>query len=377
VSPPWPGSNGLPPCPVKNRYYVGTVTFEGVEYPGKHEPLVPESLWHRVQEVCQGRFQSGEKPRQRPHYLKGSLYCGQCGDIMGIEVVRNSQGVSYPYFYCLGRQKRKNGCTQRAVLIDVVEQTVETHWRTVTLLKAELDEVRSLVWAHIEKVLPKRDRAVEQAKRALFKLDEQTEKLLQAHYNDAIPMDLLKKEQARIAVERSAAETVLADSLASREHVESNLHRALALLDNAHGHYISASNVVRRLMNQAIFARLWLVEDKIVGGDFTPAYRRLLADDLAAEIAAEEAREQDERSRTNDLWITTVEDQEERTEQTNVTYLSDYVRRERPRGRMRWETQNLGPLQDRGSTPCFLVAGAVSSIRTSATGLSSHRRHVS
>jgi hypothetical protein len=89
-----------------------------------------------------------------------------------------------------------------------------------------------------------------------------------------------------------------------------------------------------------------------------PVYRRLLADDLVAEIAAEEAREQDERSRTNDLWITTVEDQEQRTEPTNVTYISDYVRRERPHGRMRWEMKNPGPSEGRGSNPCLLVAGA-------------------
>jgi hypothetical protein len=63
-----------------------------------------------------------------------------------------------------------------------------------------------------------------------------------------------------------------------------------------------------------------------VSADFTPPYRRLLTDDLAAEIAAEEAREQTERSRTNDLLITTVEDQEEWTEPTNVTYLSNYIR---------------------------------------------------
>ena len=48
-------------------------------------------------------------------------------------------------------------------------------------------------------------------------------------------------------------------------------------------------------MNQAILARLWLVDDEIVGADFTPAYRRLLADNLAAEIAAEETRGQTER----------------------------------------------------------------------------------
>jgi DNA invertase Pin-like site-specific DNA recombinase len=107
---------------LKNRYYVGVVTFDGVEYPGKHEPLVSEALWHQVQQVRVARVQSGEKPRQRPHYLKGSLYCGQCGEVMGIEVVTNRHGVAYPYFYCLGRQVRRNGCNQRAVMIDVVEQ---------------------------------------------------------------------------------------------------------------------------------------------------------------------------------------------------------------------------------------------------------------
>lgn len=118
------------------------------------------------------------------------------------------------------------------------------------------------------------------------------------------------EEHVRIAVERAAAEKAVAESQASRELVEGNLHRALALLDNAHGQYVSASSLVRRLMNQAIFARMWLVEDEIVGADCTLVYRRLLADNLAAEIAAEEASEQAERSRTNDLSITTVEDRE-------------------------------------------------------------------
>ena len=42
---------------LKNRYYVGAITFEGVEYPGKHEPLISEGLWHRAPDVRLGRFQ--------------------------------------------------------------------------------------------------------------------------------------------------------------------------------------------------------------------------------------------------------------------------------------------------------------------------------
>jgi hypothetical protein len=119
-----------------------------------------------------------------------------------------------------------------------------------------------------------------------------------------------------------------------REQVEANLQRALSLLDNARGQYLSAPGTVRRQMNQAVFARLWLVEDEIAGADLTPAYRRLLADDLAGEIATEEAREHSSRTRSTDLWTTPMEDHTVRPEPTNVTFL-----RARPAGTAR------GPLE--------------------------------
>ena len=84
---------------LKNRYYLGEVEFEGVLYPGRHSAIIAEELWQRVQAVRQGRAQSGEKPRVHPHYLKGSVYCGLCGELLGIEVVRNRQGRLYDYFY--------------------------------------------------------------------------------------------------------------------------------------------------------------------------------------------------------------------------------------------------------------------------------------
>jgi hypothetical protein len=170
-------------------------------------------------------------------------------------------------------------------------------------------------------------------------------------------MELLKREQSRIAAERATAQKTLAENEVRREHVEANLQRALSLLDNAQAQYRSVPSTVRRQMNQAVFTRLWLVEDEIAGADLTAAYRRLLADDLEGEIAAEEAREHFGRTRTTDLWMTPVKDEERSSEASNVTYLSDYVQRERPNGRLRWETKNPGPLQVRGSNPCLLVAG--------------------
>jgi site-specific DNA recombinase len=48
---------------LQDRYYLGYVTYEGVEYKGRHEPLVSQEqsqeLFDRVQRVLQNERQSG------------------------------------------------------------------------------------------------------------------------------------------------------------------------------------------------------------------------------------------------------------------------------------------------------------------------------
>ncbi len=161
-----------------------------------------------------GRRQSAEKPRKNPHYLKGSIYCGECGHVLGIEIVRNRQGFLYPYFYCLGRQKRRTNCGQKAIMVDVVEQQIADYWRTVTLPGSQIEAIRHLVQQHIDYIMPRRQTELEQARATVAALDAQRQKLLQAHYNDAIPLDLLKQEQARIGAQMAAAiEVVHAEQL--------------------------------------------------------------------------------------------------------------------------------------------------------------------
>src|SRR5581483_3874734 len=61
-----------------NRYYVGRVSFRGVEYEGRHQPLIDQLLFERVQAVLRSHA-NGEKQREHRHYLKSTVFCGQCG----------------------------------------------------------------------------------------------------------------------------------------------------------------------------------------------------------------------------------------------------------------------------------------------------------
>lgn len=87
-----------------NPYYKGLVTFQGALHPGKHEPLVDERTWQRVQDILASHVY-GERNRKHPHFLKGTVYCGTCGSRLGVHMAGSRSGEIYPYFVCLGRQR--------------------------------------------------------------------------------------------------------------------------------------------------------------------------------------------------------------------------------------------------------------------------------
>lgn len=362
---------------IKNRYYVGVVTFEGIEYPGQHPALVSEKLFEDVQRVRKARHQSGEKPRVRSHYLRGSVYCGNCGEPLGFGQSRNRVGTLYDYFFCLGRQSLKNGCTFRAVQAHHLEDLVSDHWRTVALNPRQIEDVRALVLDHLNRVLPQDEAARRAAAEHTVQLDRDSQKVLDAFYADAIDTHELKREQARIASRRAALEKTLMDLELNEQLITRQLDNCLRLLAAPHAQYLGADNNERRDLNQAVFHRLYIHDDEIIASDLKPAFRRLLSDNLPNELASE-------RKATRTVPVPTIAPasglQHRHNENTGTGSLPSRARRtpparrrggvltlERPKGRLPWETKEPRPSKDRGSDELLLVAGAGSEPATSGS----------
>jgi site-specific DNA recombinase len=112
---------------LRHPYFKGIVRYQGVEYVGSHPPLVSDETWQKVQDVLTAANTAGDKHQKHTHYLKGSLFCGQCGERLIISHSKNRHGAVYSYFICVGRQMKRGTCLQRAVLIDTVAAAVEDH----------------------------------------------------------------------------------------------------------------------------------------------------------------------------------------------------------------------------------------------------------
>jgi DNA invertase Pin-like site-specific DNA recombinase len=80
---------------LRDCYYLGKVTHQGIEYPGRHEALVTQEIFDRTQTVLETRRLGGVRERQHNHYLKGTVWCHRCRRRLIISRAKNKQGVLY------------------------------------------------------------------------------------------------------------------------------------------------------------------------------------------------------------------------------------------------------------------------------------------
>ena len=276
---------------LRHPYYMGLVRYRGAIYPGKHEALVTPETWQKVQDLLSAKNLAGEKQREHPHYLKGSIYCGTCGARLMVNYAKGRRGGIYPYFVCIGRQKDKHSCSQRALRIELIEEAVADYYATVQLPEDELVTLRAFLEEELSnlRLSAEHERTAQERRRG--KLEAERKALLDAHLAEAVPLDLLKSKQDGITAKLAAIEGRLTEIAADFQKVETNLKRALARVGDCETAYREASDTVRRQFNLAFFKRLLIDEDYNVRGELAPPFDVILGDELRRRAAIAKADE--------------------------------------------------------------------------------------
>ena len=239
---------------LRHPYYKGVVQFQGVEYAGAHEALVDEETWQTVQAVL-GSHRSGERERLHNHFLKSTVVCGQCGSRLLVQNTKNGKGVLYPYFICARRQ-RLHDCSFKAVLIEVVEAQMQEVYRRLYVSEADRQEIERYLLAELARIEGEKDRTVRSLTTRRTNIEDKRRRLLHAHYEGAVPLDLLKEEQAQLTAELERIERQLdayrADVTATRHVMEA----VLDLMQDCSRLYSAAPAHLKKLLNQVFFERI-------------------------------------------------------------------------------------------------------------------------
>ncbi len=258
-----------------NPYYKGIVVFKGAAHTGKHEPLVDERTWQAVQDSLTAHL-NGERTREHPHFLKGTVFCGACGARLLVQMCKSGSGVCYPYFICSGRHSKRNDCRQKAVLIDEVEARIEDYYSRSALTEDFRIKVEALLMEELERAQSDSEVEMIAMRRQRERLERQRDKLMQAHYEGAVPLDLLKSEQDRIAVGlRNIADKLTANN-AHFDVLASNLKLALDLTVDCAFAYSTAPDHIKKQFNRAFFKRILVNADSSLTPELTPPFDTLL-----------------------------------------------------------------------------------------------------
>jgi hypothetical protein len=175
------------------------------------------------------------------------------------------------------------------VRIERVEAAIAAYYGTVQLPPDEVARLRAFLGQELTKLRcdADRERGVQEGR--LRKLQGEREKLLQAHYADAITLDLLKREQDRITTAMAAVEGRLAAIAADFKTAETNLHRALDRAGDCQAAYREASDRMRRQFNLAFFKRLLIHDEGTVSGELAEPWDVILGEELRRAAATREA----------------------------------------------------------------------------------------
>ncbi len=273
---------------LKDRYYLGIVDYKGEEFAGRHEALIDEELFDRVQEIVRTRGHSGERRRLHHHFLKGTVYCGECKRVRGVDQrlllqrAIGRHGGEYYYFFCPNR--RDGNCQQPFHDLGRVEEAVERHYKR----KRFSAEFIGLVRRMMDEAVSDQDEAQRLLKQQLDeqidRLDTQEENLIDLAADGELPHDKIKARLFKIQHERQRlteqAAVVDTDLKAGQRVIDEQLN----LLRDAHRLYMSAGDENKRRLNQLIYKAIY-VEDStdtaVTGNDIKDPYDALYAGQAA------------------------------------------------------------------------------------------------
>ncbi|HST54327.1 MAG TPA: recombinase family protein [Solirubrobacteraceae bacterium] len=289
---------------LRNPYYLGRIAYKRGEaeeevFEGRHEPLIDQATFDQVQNLLDEKRVAGERPQRRQHYLRGSVFCGDCGQRLTFGISTGKSGKKYAYFFC---SARINGtpCAMRAnIRPELIEQAIQRHYAGRPVQLAAKDVAKRT--EAIEAMAAVSQQAVVQVKQVktslITKLKAQQTRLIRLHAEegDDISGDAFREERLRMQAEIKAAEKSLAETEQRLSLDTAMLRMALELAQDVAKAYKSANNQLKRGYNQAFFKKLFVLPDEATGqttvriasDELTKPYAVLLAKDLPKKVLNE------------------------------------------------------------------------------------------
>ena len=129
-------------------------------------------------------------------------------------------------------------------------------YRTIPLSAADRTQIEHYLHDELSQIEGDKAKAVRSLTTRRTNIEDRRRRLMHAHYEGAVPLELLKEEQAKLTSELNQIERQLAAYQADAAEVRQHLTQALDLLEDCHRLYQAAPAHLKKLLNQVFFQRV-------------------------------------------------------------------------------------------------------------------------
>jgi site-specific DNA recombinase len=236
--------------------------MRGSSIRARHESLITEELFERVQRILDSHSGSGTRYRSHNHYLKGLLYCGRCKYRLVVQRTQGRHGGEYFYFFCRGRQQ---GLFDLPFIpVEVLEEAVVRYYGDAVSLPADwLVQVRAGLDEAVKGQHGLTDTLRERYAKRLDALDRKESYFLDLAADQGWPKEKLRIKIDAIRHERKEIEDTLAHSEHHLDRGREVFHHVLALLHKPQA-YEQGDEAVRSILNRAYFTRLYVDGGRVI-----------------------------------------------------------------------------------------------------------------
>lgn len=182
-----------------NLFYMGVIDRkDGMQYQGKHEPMITLEEFDRVQ-VLLGR---AGRPRPKTHKFAftGAMRCDECGCLYTAEshtkvIKRTGEVKTFTYYHCT-RKKKNFRCSQRKnIPSDNLELQIEQEIERYTILPEFLEWALEGLNSKNDTEIEDRTKIYEMQHKALSQAQNELDELTKMRYRQLIDDETFVKEK--------------------------------------------------------------------------------------------------------------------------------------------------------------------------------------
>lgn len=235
---------------LRNKFYIGKVKWNDIEYDGTHEVRITPEYFQEVQAYLDSIY----RPKIRSvgvckHWLSGLLKCSICGSSLAF----NSRGKGGTQFFNCWKYAKGHHRGSSSISMKKAEAAV------IEFLENILNGA-DFIFTYKPQTISTDNNELEEYKKELSKLELRETRIKLAYENGVDTLDEYKENKTRLKQERERLENLIANfettvELPSKDQILEKAHTILDVIKDENISYEVKGNLMRSIVDEIIFDR--------------------------------------------------------------------------------------------------------------------------